>query len=327
MTGIHSAWRKLSDGMEKYHIRSIYILILLYVAAVAVINPSFITPGNWLNLLRQVAVYGIISCGITFVMLTGRTDLSAGMMLTFLASISCYFIIPGIENQALAIVIPLVLGALGGLVNGILVGVIRLNSFVSTLGMMSLYTGAILLFMKTGPSLSGSQNMTFYKFLGQGSVLGIPMPVIILAAVALACSFVLRRTVYGARIYAVGSNAAAARFSGIDPAGIIVSVYTISGLLTGLGAVVMCSRILSAQPKMGAGYEFTALTAIVLGGLSIKGGKGNILGTLVGVLILGIIDNSFVILGLDSNLQYIVKGAILVAAVAVQIRSERRRGI
>ena len=327
MTTAKSAYRKLSDGMAKYHIRSIYILIVLYVIVVAVIKPSFIQLDNWMNLLRSVSVYGIISCGITFVMLTGRTDLSAGMMLTFLAAVSCYFIVPGIENQALAIILPLVLGALGGLINGILVGVIRLNSFVATLGMMSLYTGFVLLFIKRSPSLFGSQDMSVYRFLGQGSVLGIPTPVLILAVVAIVCAVILRRTVYGARIYAVGSNASAARFSGISPAGIIVSVYTLSGLLTGLGAVVMCSRILSAQPKMGSGYEFTALTAIVLGGLSIQGGKGGILGTLIGVLILGIIDNSFVILGLDSNLQYIVKGAILIVAVAVQIRSERRRGI
>lgn len=327
MSAVRDMWNKASRWMERYHIRSIYILIILYVAVVAVINPKFVGLDNWLNLLRSVSVYGIISCGITFVMLTGRTDLSAGMMLTFLASISCYFVTPGVENQALAIVVPLALGALGGLVNGILVGVIRLNSFVSTLGMMSLYTGFVLLFMKRAPSLFGSQDMAVYKFLGQGSVLRIPMPVIILAVVAIACSVVLRRTVYGARIYAVGSNASAARFSGVSPAAVIVSAYTISGLLTGLGAVVMCSRILSAQPKMGAGYEFTALTAIVLGGLSIQGGKGNILGTLVGVLILGIIDNSFTILGLDSNLQYIVKGAILAVAVAAQIHSERRRGI
>ena len=318
MTAAKATYRKLSDTMAKYHIRSIYLLIILYVIVVGIMKPSFLQLDNWMNLLRSVSVYGIISCGITFVMLTGRTDLSAGMMLTFLATISCYFVTPGIENQLLAIVVPILLGAVGGLVNGILVGVIRLNSFVSTLGMMSLYTGFVLLFIKQSPSLFGSQDMTVYRFLGQGSILGI---------VAIVSSIVLRRTVYGARIYAVGSNASAARYSGISPAAIIVSVYTVSGLLTGLGAVVMCSRILSAQPKMGSGYEFTALTAIVLGGLSIQGGKGGILGTLIGVLILGIIDNSFVILGLDSNLQYIVKGAILIIAVAVQIRSERRRGL
>ena len=223
--------------------------------------------------------------------------------------------------------LPLLIGLVGGLLNGILVGVIRLNSFVSTLGMMSLYTGAVLLFTKKNTSLTGDASMTFYKALGQGSVLGIPVPVIILLVVAAICGIVLRKTVYGSHIYAVGSNMINARFSGINATGIIVSVYTISGLLTGLASVVMCSRIMSAQPKMGAGYEFTALTAVVLGGLSITGGKGNILGTLIGVLILGIIDNSFVILGLDANLQYIVKGAILVIAVAIQIRSERRTGL
>ena len=185
----------------------------------------------------------------------------------------------------------------------------------------------MLLFTKKNTSLTGDASMTFYKALGQGSVLGIPVPVIILLVVAAICGIVLRKTVYGSHIYAVGSNMINARFSGINATGIIVSVYTISGLLTGLASVVMCSRIMSAQPKMGAGYEFTALTAVVLGGLSITGGKGNILGTLIGVLILGIIDNSFVILGLDTNLQYIVKGAILVIAVAIQIRSERRAGL
>ncbi len=314
---------QISGWLSRHHIRGIYILILLYVLVVALINPAFMTGGNWLNLLRQVAVYGIVSCGITLVMLTGRTDLSSGMMLTLLACISCYFVTPEVDNQTLAILLPLLLGAVGGLLNGILVGVIRLNSFVSTLGMMSLYTGVVLLFIKKNASLFGSQDATFYKFLGQGSVLGIPMPVIILAVVAGVCSLILRKTVYGARIYAVGSNAVNARFSGINSAGIIVSVYTIAGMLNGLAAVVMCSRIMSAQPKMGSGYEFTALTAVVLGGLSIKGGKGNILGTLIGVLILGIIDNSFTILGLDPNLQYIVKGLILMVAVAIQMRGEK----
>ncbi len=323
MEKIKSTWGTVSRWMNAHHIRGIYILIVLYVVLVAILNSSFMTMGNWLNLLRQVAVYGIISCGITFVMLTGRTDLSAGMMLTFLACISCYFVNPNVENQTLAILLPLILGAVAGLINGILVGVIRLNSFVATLGMMSIYTGAVLLFIKKNTSLFGSQDMTVYKFLGQGSVLGIPMPVIILLVVAAICGLVLRRTVFGARIYAVGSNAVNARFSGINSTGIILAVYTISGMLTGLAAVIMSSRIMSAQPKMGAGYEFTALTAIVLGGLSIKGGKGTILGTLIGVLILGIIDNSFVILGLNSDLQYIVKGLILAVAVAIQMRGER----
>lgn len=327
MSAVKQKWGNVTRWMTQHHVRGIYLMIIGYVIVVSIINPSFITADNWLNLLRQVAVYGIISCGVTFVMLTGRTDLSAGMMLTFLACVSCYFITPDVENQVLAVLVPLGLGLLGGFLNGILVGVIRLNSFVSTLGMMSLYTGAVLLFLKKNTSLFGSQDMTTYKFLGQGSVLGVPMPVIILIVVAVLCSIILRKTVYGSHIYAVGSNAINARFSGINSMGIIVSVYTLSGLLTGLASVVMCARIMSAQPKMGSGYEFTALTAIVLGGLSIKGGKGTIFGTLIGVLILGIIDNSFTIMGLDSNLQYIVKGAILIIAVAIQIRSEKRAGI
>lgn len=325
MTAIKNGYGRVSAFLSKYHIRGIYILIVLYVVVVTIINPVFFTRNNWMNLLRQVAVVGVISCGITFVMLTGRTDLSAGMMMTFLAALSTYYVLPGIDNQVMAVIVPLAMGLVLGLVNGILVGIIRLNSFVSTLGMMSIYTGAVLLFTKKNPSLFANNEMTAYKFIGQGSVLGVPTPVIILLVVAVICSLVLTKTVYGARIYAVGSNASMARFSGVNPAAVIVSAYVIAGFATGLGALIMSSRIMAAQPKMGVGYEFTALTAFVLGGLRITGGKGTIWGTVIGVLILGIIDNSFVILGLDANLQYIVKGVILAVAVASQLLSDRRQ--
>ncbi|NTV90107.1 MAG: ABC transporter permease [Clostridiales bacterium] len=311
--------------MKKFHIRGIYVLVILYVIGVSIYNPAFMTANNWLNIIRSVAVYGIMSCGITFVMLTGRTELSAGMMITFLAAISCYFIIPGMDNQFLAIVMPLILGTVFGAFNGFLVGILKLNSFVATMGMMSIFTGAILLFMKSVPSLNGNIENSVYRFIGQGSILKIPMPAVIFAVVAIICSIILRKTVYGARVYAVGSNAVSARFSGINATRIIVSTYIISGFLTGLGALVMCSRIMSAQPKMGTGYEFTALTAIVLGGLSIMGGKGTILGTVFGVLILGIIDNSFTLLGVNPYLQYVVMGIILIVAVSAQLLGERRK--
>ena len=319
-----NAYEKLSGLMSRYKIRGIYILIILYVIVVSCINPSFITYGNWMNLIRQVAVYGIISCGITFVMLTGRTDLSAGMMLTFLCSISVYFVVPGMNNQALGILAPLALGALFGLINGVLVGLIRLNSFVATLGMMSIYQGAVLIFTKNVDVLNANQSMAVYKFIGQGSVLGVPMPAIIMLAVAVICAIVLRKTVFGARIYAVGSNVSSASFSGIHSAWIIVAAYVIAGLCAGLAAVVMSSRVMSAQPRMGLMYEFTALTAIVLGGLDIRGGKGTIFGTIIGVLILGIIDNSFTILGVNAYYQHVVKGLILVVTVTAQMLNDRR---
>lgn len=320
-----AAYEKISTLMSHYKIRGIYILILLYVVVVSFINPAFMSYSNWMNLLRQVAVYGIISCGITFVMLTGRTDLSAGMMLTFLCSLSVYFVIPGMDNQLLAIVVPLILGGVFGLFNGLLVGVIRLNSFVATLGVMSVFQGAVLLFMKKVDVLNANHDMLVFKFIGQGSVCGIPMPVIVLLVVALVCGFVLRKTTFGAQIYAVGANPSNARFSGISPALIIVLAYVVAGLCTGIASVVMCSRVMSAQPKMGLMYEFTALTAIVLGGLDIRGGKGTIFGTIIGVLILGIIDNSFTILGVNPFLQYIVKGVILVVAVVSQVMNDRGR--
>lgn len=315
---------KISAFLNRYHIRSLYLLAILYIIVVACISPVFLTVGNWVNLLRQVSVYGILSCGITFIMLCGRIELSAGMMISLLCEISCWFVIPGIDNQFLGVVAPIILGLVLGLVNGVLVGVIKLNSFVATLGTMSIFGGLGLLFYNTADQLFANQANTVYRFIGCGSVLGIPMPVIICILVAIVSSLVLKRTVFGQRVYAVGGNIVNARYSGIKPGLIIMAVYAISGALTGLASVVMTARIMGINTKMGAGYEFTALTAIVLGGLSIKGGKGNIWDSMVGVLIIGILDNSFTLLGIDAYVQYVVEGMILAFAVVVQVLGERK---
>lgn len=305
--------------MERLHIRPLYIAIIVYVIIVSLIKPVFFTWGNWMNLLRQVAVYGIMSCGITFVMLTGRTELSAGMMISLLCEISCWFVIPSIDNQFLAIVVPIALGAVFGLLNGVLVGVIKLNSFVATLSTMSVFTGLGLLFYNSVEQLMAGDNCRVYRFIGSGTVFGITMPVIICAVVVIICHIVLKRTVFGQHIYAVGGNIVNARYSGINPTRVIVSAYVISGLLTGVASVVMTARTLGINSKMGGGYEFTCLTAIVIGGINLKGGKGSVFGSIIGVLILGIIFNSFTILGLSSSWQDVAEGIILLAAVAVQL--------
>ncbi len=326
MTQAKNPFSKVGEFLNKYHIKSIYILAILYVIFVTAVEPVFLSLGNITNLLRQVSVYGIMACGITFIMLTGRVDLSAGMMISLLCEICCWFIIPGIDNQLLAVIVPILLGALLGMVNGVLVGVIKLNSFVATMGTMSVFGGLGLLFYNTADQLFANQANVAFAFLGTGSVLGVPMPVIICAAVTILCAVVLKRTVFGQQVYAVGGNIVSARYSGVNPSKIIFLAYTISGALTGLASVVMTARIMGINTKMGNGYEFTVLTAIVLGGLRLSGGKGNVLDSIVGVLILGILDNSFTMLGLNPYLQYVVEGLILAVAVTVQVVSERRRG-
>lgn len=315
--------KKTNGLLSKYHIKGIYVLIVAYVIFVSFVNSSFMTWGNWMNLLRQVSVYGIMACGITFVMIAGRTELSAGMMISLLCEICCLFVVDGVDNQFLAVMIPIILGAALGLINGVLVGVVRLNSFVATMGTMSVFMGIGLYVYNNSRQLYASQANRFFWHMGNSSVLGVPIPVIICAVTAIIAALVLKKTVFGQQVYAVGGNIVNARFSGINPTRILVIVYVISGTLTGLASVVMTARVMGISSKMGAGFEFICLTAIVLGGVSVKGGKGNISGSLVGVLILGILANSFTIMGVNPYMQYVIQGLILAAAVAVQMFGEK----
>ncbi len=297
----------------------ILVFLLLYVALMSLAIPGFFSLNNALSIFRSCAVIGVMASGVTFVMLTGNIDLSCGSLMSLTACISCALID---TSPFLALVTPLLVGLACGIINGLLVGGLKLNSFVTTMGLLSVYQA--LTFFYTKGHYYSSTYTGWYSGIGQGQLLGIPVPVYIFAAVVFICAFVQRHSVYGARLYAVGGNPISARFSGISSGGITVSVYAISGFCAALSGVMLCSRSMAAQPKMGQGYEFEALIAVLIGGLSMSSGRGGAMGTLLGVILMGVLENSFALMKLGSGVQYLAEGILLILAVAIQVISERR---
>ena len=300
----------------------IYLIMLAFIIVViAVVGPDkFLNPKNLTSLVRSEAVICIIAVAATLVMVTGNIDLSVGWMVGLAAVIAAVFN----GNVVLALLVPIIACGLCGALNGVLVGGLKLNPFITTLGTMYVFEGIAYLYGK-GKSLSGGTGSSAaLKALGQGNILGIPNPVWVLIIVALIFWFVLRRTTFGARIYAVGANPIAARFSGISPGKIVFIAYTLTGMAVGLAGAIMYSKVMSTQIYAGAGYEFDVLSGIVLGGTSVTGGKGNVPGTVLGVIFIGILSNGFTLMGLSSDTQYIAQGIILLIAVGTDVMKERR---
>lgn len=292
-------------------INGTFVIMLVYIIVVSILKPEFLSVGNLGNLVRAVSIVGIMGSALTLVMLTGNTDLSTGYMLSLVACVACNY---ADKNQFLAVLLPVLVGALCGCLNGFLVGKMKINAFVTTLGMSYVYA-AVTQHYTNSKYLAATSN-GWFKFLGQGYVLKvIPMPVVIFAVVALIYTFVLRKTVFGAQIYAVGTNPVSANFSGISSVKVVWLSYILGGATVGLAGAVLCARSMSAQPLMGAGYEFEVLTAVALGGLNLAGGRGTVLGTVLGVIFVGVLKNSFNILGLSSGIQYLILGILLMISV------------
>lgn len=297
---------------------SILVILVLFSVVTTIINPNFMQFGNWMNIIRAVSVTGVMACTLTFVMLTGNIDLSCGSILALTGCISCTLID---ISPVLAVIVPILVGMFFGLINGILVGKIKVNSFVTTLGMQ--YVIGALTYFYTNSEYVISNSQGWFRQIGQGSLLGlIPYPAIIFLAVVLICTFVLNRTVFGAKLYMVGSNPESAKFSGISPTLMIIKAYVIGGAGIGLSSVLLVSRSMSGQPAMGELYPFEILTAVVVGGLSMSGGKGNAWGTLLGVLFVGILSNGFTLMSFNSHVQTICLGVALIVAVILGKLSE-----
>lgn len=297
---------------------SILAILIVFCIVTTIVNPNFMQFSNWMNILRSTSIIGVMSLGLTFVMLTGNIDLSCGSTLAFCGCISCTLID---TSPIIAVIVPLVVGALCGFVNGVLVGIIKVNSFVVTLGMQ--YVILALTSFYTNNEYVISDSTSWYKQIGQGSLFGlIPYPAIIFIVVVLVCTFILNRTVFGSQLYMVGSNQKCAKYSGINPDWMIVKAYVIGGIGIGLASIILVSRSMSGQPSMGETYPFNILTAVVVGGLSMSGGKGNAWGTFLGVLFVGILSNGFTCMSFNSHIQDICLGAALIIAVIAGKLSE-----
>lgn len=299
---------------ENQNLGTILALIILMVF-VSILNPTFLQANNLMNLMRQLIINGFIALGMTFVILTGGIDLSVGSTLAVTSAIFAGLLQNGM-NTILAILIALGLGLILGLINGFLITKGKLAPFIVTLATMTIFRGLTLVYTDGRPIAGPKDNFAF-KFLGKGQFLGIPFQVILFALTFLILWIILNKTALGRKIYAVGGNEKASFISGINIDKVKISVYVISSFMAVLSGLVLTSRLNSAQPTAGVAYEMDAIAAVVLGGTSMAGGSGSLTGTLIGILILGVLNNGLNLLGVSSFYQQIVKGIVILIAVLI----------
>ena len=299
---------------DNQNLGTILALIILMVF-VSILNPTFLQANNLMNLMRQLIINGFIALGMTFVILTGGIDLSVGSTLAVTSAIFAGLLQNGM-NTILAILIALGLGLILGLINGFLITKGKLAPFIVTLATMTIFRGLTLVYTDGRPIAGPKDNFAF-QFLGKGQFLGIPFQVILFALAFLILWTILNKTALGRKIYAVGGNEKASFISGINIDKVKISVYVISSLMAVLSGLVLTSRLNSAQPTAGVAYEMDAIAAVVLGGTSMTGGSGSLTGTLIGILILGVLNNGLNLLGVSSFYQQIVKGIVILIAVLI----------
>jgi ribose/xylose/arabinose/galactoside ABC-type transport system permease subunit len=302
----------LTRGWERVGVLA--ALVLLVIAA-SFLSPRFFTVPNLLNVLRQVSIVGILSTGMTFVILTRGIDLSVGSLL----GIAVVLFAGSMDSRGMAFAIPLGLGAatLAGLVNGIGIAYAGLPAFIMTLGMLSFVRG--LAFIDTGGTPIPIISEDFYA-LGNGYLLGIPIPALIFVAGLIVSAFVLGLTSFGRSVYAIGSNEEAARLSGVPVRLYKTIVYMISGLMSGVAGLVYASQLSIGTPIAGQGYELDAIAAVVVGGTSLFGGRGSVAGSFLGTLIIGVLANILNLTGVDPFVQQLFKGALIIVAVFIMSR-------
>ncbi|MBT2646486.1 ribose ABC transporter permease [Bacillus sp. ISL-34] len=287
-------------------------LVLLFIV-ITVLNPSFMEPNNILNLLRQTSINALIAFGMTFIILTGGIDLSVGSILALSSALMAGMMVSGLD-PILAILVGILLGAIMGVINGILVSKGKMAPFIVTLATMTIFRGLTLVYTD-GKPITGIGDSVMFQMLGRGYFLGVPVPAVVMVIAFLILWFLLHKTSFGRKTYAIGGNERASRISGIKVDRVKVAIYGLAGTMAAIAGAILTSRLNSAQPTAGQSYEMDAIAAVVLGGTSLSGGKGRLFGTLVGVLIIGTLNNGMNLLGVSSFYQQVVKGAVILIAV------------
>ncbi len=308
--------KKITDHIQDL---GALIALLLLVIGISIISPEFRTGSNFLSLLRQSSINGLIAFGMTCVILTDAIDLSVGSVLALSTVLSAGMISAGVPAGA-AMLLALLIGTALGAVSGLLVTKGRLQAFIATLITMTVYRGATMIFTG-GKPISNLGDSFVLKLVGRGNLFRIPIPVILLVVIFIGFYFLLNKTTFGRAVYATGSNAKCAKLAGININRTKIIVYAISGFMSALAGLILLSRLGSAQPTLGSGYELDAIAAVALGGTSMSGGRGKIYGTLIGVLIIAVLNNGLNILGVSSYYQDVIKGLVILIAVL----SDRKR--
>ncbi|HID50993.1 MAG TPA: ribose ABC transporter permease [Anaerolineae bacterium] len=298
----------LRQYLQRYGLILSFLLLCLVLT---LLSDRFLTASNLTNVLRQSTINGIIAVGMTFVILTAGIDLSVGSILALSSVITAGMLVADV-NVPLAVTLGLGIGAAMGLMNGVIITRFKVPPFVTTLGMMTIARGLALTYTEGRP-ITGLPDS--FRVIGTGSIGPIPIPIIIAAATFVIGYIILTRTTLGQYIYAIGNNPVAARYAGIKVHLNTTFVYMLSGLLSALAGLILIARLNSAQPTAGLGFEFDAIAAVVVGGTSFAGGQGSLGGTLIGVLIIAVLDNGLNLLNVSAFYQPVVSGIVIAVAL------------
>lgn len=301
---------KTREFLKKYVILIVLVALIIFFSIAT--GGIFIKIDNLFNVARQVSINGITSVGIAFCIIIGATDLTVGSMQGLIGVVTALFMVEGGAPIWAAILLALAIGALAGVFHGTLYNYFDIPPMVFTLAMYTSYRGLAYVISGGKPVFGFDER---FAIIGQGYIGPIPIPVIIMAIVIAFGWFILNKTSIGKHIYGLGGNPEACRLSGVNVKALRYFVYITTDILASISAIVLLSRVNSGQPKAGTGFEFECITAVVLGGVSVSGGQGNIWGVLIGVLIMGILKNGFVLMNVNEYLQMVFQGFILLAAV------------
>lgn len=312
-------WKRTAGQIfSKY---GIFLIFIAMVVLVSIMTPAFLSSQNLINVVRQISFIGIVAMGVTMVIITTGIDLSSGSVIALVSVITASFA-QGDHPLILALALGLGIGALAGFINGTISAKGAIPPFIATLGMMIAARGLALLYSDGRPIGGLSES---FLFIGQGQIAGIPVPIIIFVIMGIISHLMLSKTRFGKYTYAIGGNEQAARICGINVDRYKIMIYTYAGFLSALAGIMLTSRISAGQPSMGVMYELDAIAAAVIGGTSLSGGIGTIPGTIIGALIIGVLNNSLDLMNVSSYWQQILKGAIIVTAVMIDSRKNKKK--
>lgn len=315
----------LKESRLRGNIRELGILLafIAIVAFLMILSPSaFARPSNLINIVKQASINGILACGMMYVIISGGIDLSVGSTVALAGVMAAHFSHPDTYPLIVPFAVALAVGAAVGLVNGAGVAYGDIPPFIITLGTMTAVRGVSLIASGGAPVFGVSKG---FEYVASGFLLGIPLLAVYFAAIVAVFAFILTKTVFGRRVYTIGGNEMAAKVSGIDVRRVKLLVYTLSGVLAGFAGLLLASRTVSGSPTAGSGYELDAIAAVIIGGVSMAGGAGKWYGTVIGALMIAVIGNGLDILGVSSHYQLVIKGAIIVLAVLIDIKSKNRQ--
>ena len=305
--------------------QALLIGLIVIIVVFSLVTDNFWSKANILLILQQACVVGIAACAMTYVFIAGNMDLSVGALITMsvLISVDLHDKI----GPALSVILALAFCMIVGLLNGYIVGYLKVHSMIVTLGMTMIMNGVMLLY--TGGQLSwvDNPNATWFRFLGRESILGIPIQVIILLVSVIIFEFLLKKTTFGVKVQAAGGNADALKYSGTDDKKIVLITFVLSALMAAVAGLVMGSRTMKYQTEIAFGYEFNAISAVILGGTSLNGGSGSVYKTLIGVMIMTSLYNGFLMLGLPYYSQWVVQGVVILIMVLFDVVSKRKEGL